>query len=76
MQKSNQVIITAVAVLLAVGAIVLTSSASGKNKKATAPVCCKKMERKCESGNKKTGSGELIMDNMSRQFISIFSFNY
>jgi hypothetical protein len=76
MKKSNRLILTAVAILLASVAIVLTSSASDKKKKTVSPTCCKKIETKCGPNNKKTGSGELIMDNMSRQFISIFSATY
>jgi heme A synthase len=74
MKKSNRLILAALVLVLALGTIVLTSSASGKNKTIPSPTCCKKIESKCTPETRKNSSGELIMDNMSRQFISIFSF--
>ncbi|HUR66998.1 MAG TPA: hypothetical protein VMZ03_11680 [Chitinophagaceae bacterium] len=76
MKKSNRLILAAIILALTLGAIVLTSSASDKNKNIPLPTCCKKVESQCPLENKKSRSGELIMDNMSRQFISLFSLTY
>ncbi|MGQ0738134.1 MAG: hypothetical protein ACT4OJ_03655 [Bacteroidota bacterium] len=73
MKKKTHFIITAFALALGAGIIVLTSSASDK-KKTQSPSCCQKTEKQCSEENKKSGSGELIMENMSRQFISISPF--
>lgn len=70
MKKINLLFLTAVVVALTTALISLTSSASD-GKKIETPTCCKKKTQECGTENRKSGSGELIMETMSRQFISI-----
>lgn len=69
MKKINLLFIAAFVIAIGTAFISLSSSASD-GKKTTAPTCCKKKEEKCDE-KKKSGSGELIMESMSSQFISI-----
>ncbi len=73
MRKKNWIYFAALAILVAVSFIVLTSSASNVKVKES-PTCSKKKTGECNAVPKKAGSGEMIMDNMSRQFISITTF--
>jgi hypothetical protein len=73
MKKVNLLFLTAVFAVLVSAFFALTSSASG-SKESESPACCNKKHQECQIENKKGGAGELIMDNMSRQFISIASF--
>ena len=73
MRKNNWFYIALIAIILATGFFVLTSSASEVKVKES-PTCCKKKATDCGPGIKKTGNGDLIMENMSRQFISIPAF--
>lgn len=73
MRKNNWIYLALVAIIVATSFIVLTSSASDVKAKES-PTCCKKKAAECSPGIKKTGNGDLIMENMSRQFISISAF--
>ena len=73
MRKNNWIYIALIAIIVATGFFVLTSSASDVKVKES-PTCSKKKGTECGSGIKKTGNGDLIMENMSRQFISIPAF--
>jgi len=73
MRKNNWIYLALIAIIVATGFFVLTSSASEVKAKES-PTCCKKKATDCETGIKKTGNGDLIMENMSRQFISISAF--
>lgn len=58
--------------LIAIGtAFVSVTSSSSKNYKEETPTCCQKKGASCETLDPKNGSGELIMESMSRQFIAI-----
>lgn len=70
MKKINILFITAAFLVLATAFITLTSSSSS-SKKAEAPTCCQKKNMECDSNAPKNGTGELIMESMSRQFITI-----
>lgn len=70
MKKRNLLLLAVFTILAIASMIALTSSASN-NKSIETPTCCKKKVNGCDVKDSKSGSGELIMDNMSRQFISI-----
>ena len=70
MKKINLLFIAAFVIAIGTAFISLTSSASdGKN--VESPTCCQKKAQECGTDNKQGGNGELIMESMSRQFISI-----
>lgn len=69
MKKINLLFIVAFVIAIGTAFVSLSSSASD-GKKEPAPTCCKKKAVKCDD-TKKSGSGELIMESMSSQFISI-----
>ena len=71
MNRKTLIATITAAVLLGGLVFTLSSSASGENKKIETPACCKSYKKECVEGQQKSGSGELIMENMSRQFISI-----
>ena len=74
MRKKNWVFFGSAMLLLAVSLIVFRSAASDK-KKAAPPTCCKRSGQ--YSGEKKqSGPGELIIENLSRQFISLAIFKH
>jgi len=73
MRKNYWTYLALAALIVATGFLVLTSSAS-EVKPQEAPTCCKKSTEKCLPANKKTGNGDLIMESMSSQFISISAF--
>lgn len=73
MRKNNWIYLALAALIVATGFFVLTSSASGV-KPNESPTCCKKKATDCGTETRKTGNGDLIMENMSRQFISISAF--
>jgi hypothetical protein len=72
MQKRTILSVTLITALL-VAAFLLLNSATPVEKKetpATPPTCCKQKTKECVE-NKTNSSGEMIIDNLSRQFISI-----
>ncbi|MFN8289059.1 MAG: hypothetical protein U0U70_02260 [Chitinophagaceae bacterium] len=69
MKRSTLIVIVTAAIFISGLVLTVSSSASGEKKKET-PSCCK-FGTECGGKIKKSGSGELIMENMSRQFISI-----
>jgi hypothetical protein len=73
MQKRTILSVTLITALL-VAAFLLLNSAAPVEKKETpatpAPTCCKQNTKECVD-NKMNSSGEMIIDNLSRQFISI-----
>lgn len=72
MKKINLLFLAAAVIVLGTAFSTLTYSPS-ESKKENNPVCCEKeLNKDCgPEKNKKTGSCELIFENMSRQFISI-----
>ena len=76
MQKGTILSVTLITVLL-VAAFLLLNSASPIKKKKTSPATptCSKLETKECVENKTNSSGEMIIDNLSRQFISIPAFS-
>lgn len=73
MKKINLLFIATFIIAIGTAFVSLTSSASDV-KKAEAPTCCKKKATECPTENKKNSSGEMIMESMSRQFISMSPF--
>lgn len=77
MKKIYWTYLALTALIMATGFFVLTSSASN-GKVEDAPTCCKKSMNKgmndCQPVKKNTGNGDLIMESMSSQFISISAF--
>jgi hypothetical protein len=73
MRKKIWIISGITMVILATGLFAVLNSASGKSK-IERSTCCKK-SKPCKT--EKTGRpGELIMDNLSRQFISLLPASY
>ena len=70
MQKRNWMI-PGIAMILLVLSLIVFPSATTDKKKNTHPTCCKKLMKECGGDNKTKAPGQLIMDNFSRQFISI-----
>ncbi len=70
MKKINILFITAAILVLGTAFITLTSS-SPSSKKVEAPTCCQKKAPACDINATKNGTGELIMESMSRQFITV-----
>jgi hypothetical protein len=73
MQKRAILSVTLITALL-VAAFLLFNSSTPVEKKETpatpAPTCCKQNTKECVD-SKTNGSGDMIIDNLSRQFISI-----
>lgn len=70
MKRNALILIMTAAVILTGLAFTLNSSASVEKKKEV-PACCQSGSACPKESNQKSGSGELIMENMSRQFMSI-----
>ena len=70
MKKINILFITAAILVLGTAFITLTSS-SPSSKKIEDPTCCQKKLPDCDVKTPKNGTGELIMESMSRQFITV-----
>ncbi len=70
MKKINILFISAAILVLATAFITLTSS-SPNSKKVEDPTCCQKKLPECDTKTPKNGTGELIMESMSRQFITV-----
>jgi hypothetical protein len=66
MQKKNLAFFGVIAILLAASLFLLPSSSPVQQ----TPTCCKKYPEKC-SNKESNAPGEMIIDNMSRQFISL-----
>ncbi len=62
-------IISGITLLLTAVLFVMLSSATGKTK-TTPPTCCKKSNQ-CKEGNKADDPADLIIENLSRQFIFV-----
>jgi hypothetical protein len=81
MPKRNWIVLIIVAILVT-GSIVFSSSAPIAAKaveieKVGTPTCCKQNTGECTQQKKETdASGEMIIDNLSRQFISVPVFSY
>ncbi len=75
MRLTYRLLIGGLPLLLAAGLILSNSPAKG-TKKNSAPTCCKKSPSACPGQSPKNRKGELIMDNMSRQFIMINPVTY
>jgi hypothetical protein len=73
MQKKKIFLFSAALLIAAASLIALLSSASPE--KTTNPdkgaTCCQKSLSPCEEKDKSSGPGVMIMENLSRQFISI-----
>lgn len=75
MKRNNQVFFSLMAMFV-VFFITIMSFTSGQMKeynKQAEPTCCKKTKAKCTEG-KKNGPADLMLESMSRQFISISAF--
>lgn len=69
--KRNTFLIILTAAVVITGLAFNLSSSAPEEKKKEVPACCQSGPG-CEKENsQKSGSGELIMENMSRQFMSI-----
>jgi hypothetical protein len=75
MQQRNWMI-PGIAMTLLVLSLFVFPSATTNKKITTPPTCCKKTMKECGGDNKTKAPGQLIMDNFSRQFISISFFNH
>jgi hypothetical protein len=73
MQKRTILSVTLITALL-VAAFLLFNSAAPAEKKEKA-TCCKQNMKDCPVENKANSSGEMIIENLSRQFISITVFS-
>jgi hypothetical protein len=77
MKKKNWIFPGLIAILLAAGSVTVGFSSKTspveKQEKKDNPTCCQKM-KECKS--KGEGSGEMMFDNLSNQFISIFAAGY
>ena len=72
MKNKNEISLLIIAALLTISILLLHSfSPAAEAKKDT---CCSDQTKKCPIEKKIKGSGELIIENLSRQFISIPSF--
>jgi hypothetical protein len=67
MQKKNRTFFGLIALLLAASLFLLHSSAPVQEN----PTCCKKSLNKCSDNKNSSAPGEMIMETMSRQFISL-----
>lgn len=77
MQKKNWLFLTVVTTLLVTGLMVFSSSAPVQRMATPTPTCCKQNMSECPAKKKATNaSGEMIIDNLSRQFISVPVFSY
>jgi hypothetical protein len=72
MQKRTILSVTLITALLVTAFLVLNSASPVEKKETTpaTPTCCKQKMKECVE-NKTNNSGEMIIDNLSRQFISI-----
>lgn len=75
MRLSNRLLFGSLLLLTAAVFIVIRSSATGK-KKVSAPTCCKKSRNACTESGQPSRPGELIIDNLSRQFIMVNPITY
>ena len=80
MQKKNWLYVILATALLVTGLTVFTSSAPIEKQEIVTPIptCCKEKMSECTPVKKKATnpSSEMIIDNLSRQFISIPVFSY
>jgi hypothetical protein len=72
MQKKNFLSVALFTALLVMALFLLNSSAPAEKKKT--PTCCKQSMKECPENNINS-SGEMIIENLSRQFISITAFS-
>jgi hypothetical protein len=74
MQKRTILSVTLITALLVAAFLLLNSAAPvtpvEKKETPAAPTCCKEKTKECVE-NKVNSSGDMIIDNLSRQFISI-----
>jgi hypothetical protein len=71
MQKKTILSVTLITALLVAAFMLLNATAPTEKKEE--PTCKEKI-KECSIKNKNNSSGEMIMDNLSRQFISIKAF--
>jgi hypothetical protein len=70
MQRKNRIFFGVTAVLLAASLVLLRSFTPAPAAVQEIPACCKKATEKC-TDTKNNNPGGMIIDNMSRQFISL-----
>jgi len=75
MKKKNWILTAFVAVVVAscILFIGFSSHASAQKDKST---CCSQNVNKCAAKTSSPGSGEMILDNLYRQFLAIKPFEY
>jgi len=69
MQKRTLFSLILISVLLVTGYLLLISSTPVEKKEN--PTCCKQTLKECQPENKTNSSGEMIIETLSRQFISV-----
>ncbi|MEP6700334.1 MAG: hypothetical protein ABJA85_03435 [Bacteroidota bacterium] len=72
MKKKNWALFAITAVLLAIGLIAFMPSSPATEEK---PACCQKLMNKCGE-KEKTPPDDILMESLSRQFISIIPAGY
>ncbi len=74
MKRKNYLLFSLLTVLLTAALVILSSSSSTeKAPKQAVPTCCKKTKVNCPE-TKKDIPADLMLESLSRQFISISSF--
>jgi hypothetical protein len=75
MKKKNWILPGLVAILAAVYFLIVGFSPRVPAQKDNSTCCCQKMKN-CAAKTKGSASGEMILENLSRQFLSISPFGY
>lgn len=75
MKRNHQVFFSLAAVIVVFFIMIISFSfrQTSEAKKQTEPTCCKKIKTECKEP-KKSGPADLMLESMSRQFISISPF--
>ncbi len=80
MRKKNWISLTVLSVLIVAGFIVLQATTSSKKvkepvKKQEQTICSSIKTQECNPAKKAEGPGEMLMESLSRQFLSISIFS-
>ncbi|HEY6062587.1 MAG TPA: hypothetical protein VIV35_03200 [Chitinophagaceae bacterium] len=75
MTKKNWILPGLVAILVAAYFLMVGFSPSATASKDKSTCCCQKMKN-CAVKTRGSASGEMILENLSRQFLSISPFEY
>lgn len=73
MKNKNHLLLSLVTVLLVAGLLTLGSASPSVKKEIKNSTCCKQKKTDCSPIKESPAHGDLLLDNISRQFMTIIS---